>query len=60
MNYLTLQDKIDAELLEDRKVFLWGMVDDQSAKHVVERMLYLEKINPGKEIQFFFNNFSIA
>lgn len=56
MNYLTLQDKIDAELLEERKVFLWGMVDDQSAKHVVERMLYLEKINPGKEIQFFINS----
>ena len=31
------QDLIDSKLLEERKVFLWGMVDDKSAKHVIDR-----------------------
>ena len=40
-----IQDKIDAALLEERKVFLWGQVDDKSAKHVIDRLLYLDSIN---------------
>lgn len=51
-----IQDQIDAKLLGERKVFLWGQVDDRSAKHVVERLLYLEMLEPGKEIQFFINS----
>ena len=33
-----VQEAINRQLLEDRKVFLWGMVDDKSAKHVVDRL----------------------
>jgi len=51
-----LQDQIDAKLLGDRKVFLWGQVDDHSAKHVVERLLFLEMEAPGKEIQLIINS----
>ena len=51
-----LQDQIDAKLLGDRKVFLWGQVDDHSAKHVVERLLFLEMEEPGKEIQLIINS----
>lgn len=51
-----IQDQIDAKLLSERKVFLWGQVDDRSAKHVVERLLFLEMQEPGKEIQFFINS----
>ena len=51
-----LQDVIDSKLLSDRKVFLWGQVDDDSAKHVVDRLLYLEMIAPGKEIQLIINS----
>lgn len=51
-----LQDKIDEKLLENRRVFLWGQVDDKSAKHVVERLMYLDMIDPGKEIQFVINS----
>jgi ATP-dependent Clp protease protease subunit len=50
-----VQDKIDNQLLEDRKIFLWGMVNDSSAKHVVERLLYLDSLN-NKEIQFYINS----
>lgn len=51
-----LQDQIDAKLLGERKVFLWGQVDDHSAKHVVERLLFLEMEDPGKEIQLVINS----
>ena len=39
-----VQDAIDAKLIEDRKVFLWGQVDDDSAKHVVDRLMYLDAL----------------
>jgi ATP-dependent Clp protease protease subunit len=56
MNTLRLKDRIDEKILENRKVFLWGQVDDASAQHVVERLLYLELQQPGKEIQLIINS----
>jgi ATP-dependent Clp protease protease subunit len=50
-----VQDAIDNQLLADRRIFLWGQVDDKSAKHVVDRLLYLDSINQ-EEIQFFINS----
>jgi ATP-dependent Clp protease protease subunit len=50
-----VQELIDARLLEERKVFLWGMVDDDSAKHVIDRLLYLDMQN-DKEIQLLINS----
>lgn len=51
-----LKDLIDEKILTNRKVFLWGQVDDVSAKHVIERLLYLELRDPGKEIQLIINS----
>ena len=28
-----IQDQIDSPLLNDRKIFLWGQVDEKTAKH---------------------------
>lgn len=50
-----VQDKIDSKLLEERKVFLWGMVDDKSARHVVDRLMYLDAISHA-EIKFYINS----
>ena len=50
-----VQEAIDALMLEQRKVFLWGQVDDDSAKHVIDRLLYLDLQN-DKEIQFYINS----
>lgn len=50
-----IQDLINEKLLEERKVFLWGMVDDNSAKHVVDRLLYLD-LQDNKEIQLIINS----
>lgn len=50
-----VQDTIDGKLLENRKVFLWGMVDDKSARHIVERLMYLDALNHD-EIEFYINS----
>lgn len=55
-NKLKLQDIIEKKILSERKVFLWGQVDDRSAKYVIDRLLYLELEEPGKEIQLFINS----
>lgn len=47
---------IQKKFLEERKVFLWGVVMDESAKDIVSKMLYLEMIDPGKEITFYINS----
>ncbi|MCE2611458.1 ATP-dependent Clp protease proteolytic subunit [Flavobacteriaceae bacterium D16] len=50
-----VQELIDEKLLSERKVFLWGMVDDDSAKHVIDRLLYLDMQN-DEEIQLYINS----
>lgn len=46
----------DKKFLEQRKIFLWGQVDDDSAKDIVNRLLYLDTIDPGKEITFYISS----
>jgi len=48
--------KIQETFLEQRKVFLWGEVSDKSARDVTEKLLYLEAIDPGKDITFYVNS----
>src|SRR5690554_4208416 len=50
-----VQDAIDAKLLEERKVFLWGQVDDKSAKHVIDRLMYLDSLEK-KDIHLYINS----
>jgi ATP-dependent Clp protease protease subunit len=51
-----LQKMIDLKLLESRKIFLWGPVDDDSAKDIASKILYLESTDPGKRITLFINS----
>jgi ATP-dependent Clp protease, protease subunit len=46
----------DKKFIEQRKIFLWGAVDDKSAKDITNRLLYLEAMDPGKEITFYINS----
>ena len=46
----------DKKFIEQRKVFLWGEVNDKSAKDITNRLLYLEATDPGKEITFYINS----
>ncbi|WMI69357.1 ClpP family protease [Mangrovimonas sp. YM274] len=50
-----VQDLIDSKLLDQRKVFLWGQVDDKSAKHVIDRLLYLDALEV-EDIQLYINS----
>ncbi|WP_298549181.1 ATP-dependent Clp protease proteolytic subunit [uncultured Aquimarina sp.] len=50
-----IQDIIDKKFLEERSVFLWGQVDDKSAKHVIDRLMYLDMIS-NEEIKLYINS----
>lgn len=42
-------------LLGQRKIFLWGPVEDKSSKEIVEQIAYLEAVNPGTPIHMYIN-----
>jgi ATP-dependent Clp protease, protease subunit len=46
---------VQKRFLNQRKLFLWGPVTDESAKDLCEKLLYLESTAPGKEITFYMN-----
>lgn len=48
--------QFDKKFIEQRKVFLWGAVHDRSAKDITNRLMYLEAMDPGKEIKFYINS----
>lgn len=48
--------RFDKKFIEQRKIFLWGPVEDKSAKDITDRLLYLEAFSPGKEITFYINS----
>lgn len=50
-----LQDHIERSLLNERKIFIWGTVNEKTAKHIIERMMYLDSIG-DKEIQFYISS----
>jgi ATP-dependent Clp protease protease subunit len=48
--------QFDKKFIEQRKIFLWGVVDDKSSKDITSRLLYLDAVDPGKEITFYINS----
>jgi ATP-dependent Clp protease protease subunit len=46
---------VQKRFLDQRKIFLWGPVTDETAKDLCEKLLYLESTAPGKEITFYMN-----
>lgn len=51
-----LLKKMEQLFLQKRAIYLWGVVDDRSAKDVVSKMLLLEADKPGEEIRFYINS----
>jgi ATP-dependent Clp protease protease subunit len=51
-----LNKKLEKQFFEKRAVYLWGVVDDKSAKDVVNKLLLLDSDKPGEEIKFFINS----
>lgn len=48
--------KSDELFFKNRAVYLWGGVDDHSAKDIVNRLLLLDEDKPGEEIKFYINS----
>lgn len=44
------------KFLDERKIFLWGEVNDESCQDVTERLFYLETMDAGKEIILYLNS----
>ena len=55
MGGLTLK-KMEKLFFEKRAVYLWGVVDDKSAKEVVSKLLLLDADKPGEEIKLYINS----
>jgi len=51
-----LYKKLEKYFFESRSVYLWGVVDDKSAKDVVSKLLLLDADKPGEEIKFYINS----
>ncbi|HLO38317.1 MAG TPA: ATP-dependent Clp protease proteolytic subunit, partial [Lacibacter sp.] len=37
-------------------IFFWGVVHDNSAKEIVNKLLYLDAVKPGEEIKLYINS----
>jgi ATP-dependent Clp protease protease subunit len=48
--------KLEKYFFDKRAVYLWGIVDDKSAKDVVSKFLLLDADKPGEEIKFYINS----
>lgn len=48
--------RLERYFFEKRAVYLWGVVDDKSAKDVVSKLLLLDADKPGEEIRFYINS----
>ncbi len=51
-----LMKKLEKHFFETRSVYLWGAVDDKTAREVTTKMLLLEADKPGEEIKFYINS----
>ncbi|WP_118974577.1 ClpP family protease [Taibaiella koreensis] len=48
--------KQEEMFFKNRTVYLWGPVEDKSAKDVVNKLLLLDADKPGQEIKFYINS----
>lgn len=51
----SVSNTLHKTLLEQRKIFLWGAVEDKSSKDIVEQLCYLEATGPGTPIHMYIN-----
>jgi len=53
---IMLNKKLEKYFFDRREVYLWGVVDDKSARETVSKFLLLEADKPGEEIRFYINS----
>lgn len=55
-SYLHLKDKIDASMLEQRRLFLCDAIDNDTADDIIRKLWYLETKSPGEPILLVINS----
>ena len=53
---IMLNKKLEKYFFERREVYLWGVVDDKSARETVSKFMLLDADKPGEEIKFYINS----
>lgn len=53
---MMLNKRLERLFFEKRDVYLWGVVDDKSAREVTTKLLLLEADKPGTPINFYINS----
>src|SRR5918993_5744359 len=51
-----LYKRLEKYFYQSRSIYLWGIVDDKSAKDIVTKLMLLEADKPGEEIKFFISS----
>lgn len=51
-----LMKKMEKYFFQTRAIYLWGAVDDRTAREVTTKMLLLDADKPGEEIKFYINS----
>lgn len=51
-----LYKRLEKYFYDTRSIYMWGIVDDKSAKDVVTKLLLLEADKPGEEIKFYISS----
>ncbi|MEM1283131.1 MAG: ATP-dependent Clp protease proteolytic subunit [Chlamydiota bacterium] len=54
--FKNLNDRIDAKILEKRRLFICDAVTQESAHEIIRKLWYLELIDPGKPILLVINS----
>lgn len=53
---MMLNKRLEKLFFDKRAVYLWGVVDDKSAREVTTKLLLLEADKPGEPIKFYINS----
>ena len=53
---MMLNKKLERYFFDKRAVYLWGVVDDKSAREITTKLLLLDSDKPGEEIKFYINS----
>jgi ATP-dependent Clp protease protease subunit len=53
---MMLNKRLEQMFFDKRAIYLWGVVDDKSAKEIVTKLLLLDADKPGEEIKFYINS----
>jgi ATP-dependent Clp protease, protease subunit len=48
--------QLEKILIEQRKIFFWGVVEEKTAKDIVAKLLLLDSLKPGEEIKLYINS----